>query len=1314
MTFLDNTKMGPKLIAAFLLTALFAVVVGLFAITRIRTADSLDQNLYTNMTVPLGHLGEMRSAFQRGRVSLRDAIMTGDAAENGKVLADEDEALDKAHAEIVKAISTDEGKAVDQQMTEAVRDYRVIQSRVLALVSAGRRAEAETLLRKEAAAKANDFVKASNALTALKVKQGKESSEQNAASAHATATIMIVVMGLAALIALIIGIVIARSVTGPLQQGVQMMKEMAKGHLGMRLKMARKDEIGELAEAMDAFSEDLQVNTVATLQKIAAGDFSTDVKAKDGQDEISPAMLKATEAIRAMSAETANLVKAAVEGRLATRADAGKYQGEYRTIVQGVNDCLDAVIGPLNVAAGYVDRISKGDIPPKITDKYNGDFNEIKNNLNTCVDAVNALVADAGTLNKAAVEGKLATRAEIARHQGDFRKIVQGVNETLDAVIVPLNVAAGYVDRISKGDIPPKITDKYNGDFNEIKNNLNTCVDAVNAMVADAGALNKAAIEGKLSTRADAARHQGDFRKIVQGVNDTLDAVIGPLNVTADYVDKVSKGVIPPEITTAYEGQYNLIKVNLNAMVRMMSELLAETDRIIKGAADGQLDVRADASKFVGGWNKLVAGVNSAVTNIVEPLNVTADYVDKVAKGIIPPVITTEYKGQYNAIKINLNNMVTMMSELLAETDKIIKGAAEGQLDARADAAKFVGGWNKLVAGVNSAVTNIVEPLNVTADYVDKVAKGVIPPVITTEYKGQYNAIKINLNSLVAMMSDLLTETDKITKAAVAGQLGTRAEAKKFVGGWFQLVDGVNKTLDAVITPLNFSAGYVDRISKGDIPPKITDNYNGDFNTIKNNLNTCVDAVNALVGDAVILSKAAVEGKLATRADANKHQGDFRKIVQGVNETLDSVIGPINEVQRVMGAMEQGDLTVRISSEYRGDLQKLCNAVNNTATKLAQTVAEIGNNANTLASSSEELTSVSTTMAAGAEQMTQQSNTAAAATEQASSNVKNMAAGVEQISANATTVASATEEVSTNLSTVGAAVEQMSSNMKVVANTSEKMTSAVNSVATAIEEMSVSLNEVSKSSGQAASVASKAAQSASNTATIVDKLGESAQEIGKVVDMIKGIAAQTNLLALNATIEAASAGEAGKGFAVVANEVKELAKQTASATEDIRAQVAGMQGNTQHAVKAIDEIVQIINEINSISGNIAAAVEEQTATTNEISKNVGDAARGANEVSKNVQQAALGANEVSKNVQEAVKGVNDISKNIHQLAGGANDVARNAGEAAKGMNDVAKNVQSVSGQAKDTTRGAGDTNASAKELARLAEKLQGAVRKFKI
>src|SRR6185369_2836449 len=178
----------------------------------------------------------------------------------------------------------------------------------------------------------------------------------------------------------------------------------------------------------------------------------------------------------------------------------------------------------------------------------------------------------------------------------------------------------------------------------------------------------------------------------------------------------------------------------------MMNDLLAETDKIIVAAADGKLDERANAGLFVGGWNKLVAGVNDTVTNIVNPLMVTADYVDQIAKGIIPPAIDTEYKGQYNVIKNNLNNTVKMMNDLLAETDKIIVAAADGKLDERANAALFVGGWNKLVAGVNDTVSNIVNPLMVTADYVDQVAKGIIPPTITTEYKGQYNVIKNNLN----------------------------------------------------------------------------------------------------------------------------------------------------------------------------------------------------------------------------------------------------------------------------------------------------------------------------------------------------------------------------------------------------------------------------------------------------------------------------------------------------------------------------------------------------------------------------------------
>ncbi|WP_229008323.1 methyl-accepting chemotaxis protein [Methylophilus sp. Leaf408] len=244
--------------------------------------------------------------------------------------------------------------------------------------------------------------------------------------------------------------------------------------------------------------------------------------------------------IKRLVSDADELAHAAVEGRLSTRADASRHQGDFRMIVEGLNNTLDAIVKPLNVTSGYLDNIAKGNIPTKITEQYQGDYSLIINNLNTCIDAVNALVGDANLLSKAAVDGQLSTRADASKHQGDFRKIVEGVNATLDSVIGPLNVAANYVDRISKGDVPEPITEHYNGNFNEIKNNLNTCIDAVNALVADTNLLAEAAGEGRITVRADADKHQGDFRKIIEGVNSTLDMVVDPIIAVTEAVETIT------------------------------------------------------------------------------------------------------------------------------------------------------------------------------------------------------------------------------------------------------------------------------------------------------------------------------------------------------------------------------------------------------------------------------------------------------------------------------------------------------------------------------------------------------------------------------------------------------------------------------------------------------------------------------------------------------------------------------------------------------------------------------------------------------
>lgn len=423
---------------------------------------------------------------------------------------------------------------------------------------------------------------------------------------------------------------------------------------------------------------------------------------------------------------------------------------------------------------------------------------------------------------------------------------------------------------------------------------------------------------------------------------------------------------------------------------------------------------------------------------------------------------------------------------------------------------------------------------------------------------------------------------------------------------------------------------------------------------------------------------------------------------------------PLAEAVRLARSIQEGDLTATIESRGTDEIGQLTSALSGMSENLRDMIGNVATGSGNLAETARGLFSVTGALSASAVEMGGQTESAARSTQESSSTIAGMAAGIEQMSANAQSVSVASEEVSVNLSTVGAAVEEVSVNMEAVSNRSEEMRSSVNSVAASIEEMSASLSEVADNASKAARVTSNALEKARDSQQRVDELGVMANEIGKVVGTISKIASQTNLLALNATIEAASAGEAGKGFSVVASEVKELAKQTAAATESIRAQIGSMQTTTRGTMESIAGIVGVIDEMDAISRAIAAAVEEQTSTVGEIARNVSQTANGANEVARNIQEATTGANEVSKNVMGAVRGVEQIVRNIGELAEGANEVARNAGTAARGMNDMSDNVTRANEAARDTTQRVAETKDAIQSLSGLSVKLQLIVGRFQL
>ena len=258
---------------------------------------------------------------------------------------------------------------------------------------------------------------------------------------------------------------------------------------------------------------------------------------------------------------------------------------------------------------------------------------------------------------------------------------------------------------------------------------------------------------------------------------------------------------------------------------------------------------------------------------------------------------------------------------------------------------------------------------------------------------------------------------------------------------------------------------------------------------------------------------------------------------------------------------------------------------------------------------------------------------------------------IQAIAQNAEHVASSSAELSATDQQISANSEETSAQARVVSESAQKVSQNLQGLSAAAEQMSSTIQSIASNTQEAATIASKGVQTAQAANAKVSKLGESSVEIGEVIKVITSIAEQTNLLALNATIEAARAGEAGKGFAVVANEVKELAMQTAKATEDIGRKITTIQVDTKGAVEAIGSITSVITQVSDISGTIATAVEEQSATTREMTRNVTEGAKGSDEITTNIAGVAEAARGTANSAHESQKAAEDLAQMASQLRG---------------------------------------------------------------
>lgn len=710
---LSRIKISTRLIASFILIGLFSVAIGAVGLICVQSTNENTKKVHDDNLEPITYLLTMQNNLSIIANDFSLLVYERDEARKSARI-DELERLKNENSIILEDYGKTELSPEEKDrlnlFQEEIKVYRDLRESIVSFIKASNYDEALRLMPQFSAEK----LKIENDLTEM-VALSKEIANATIADSQTSFTIakwsILLGSAFSVALAILLGVYISNSICKPVRMLIREAEKLALGDVDIHVNTKNQDEIGELSIAFQRMADNIKLQAQAAHQ-ISRGDVSIQIAPQSDKDILGVSMSEVVRTLNELIADMTVISSAAIVGKLDLRGSTEKYQGGYKEIILGMNGTLDAITQPLAIAQEFIRKMSNGEDLEALENTFEGEYGVLISNLNMVREALYALLGESFQLVEAFTTGQLSYRADTSKLKGGYAQIIEGINAAIDTLVTTLRYFAAYLEEIGNGEIPERVDGSFEGEYNDFKESVNSCVDGLSGLVEGRDVLSIMRVND-FSKKVE-GKHKGIYAEIGESINlasGRFHAIIQLVNNIAagdlhqlDEYKKIGKRSENDELMPAF----TLVLENIKALVD-------ETSMLATAAKEGDLSVRGVSEKFQGEYANVISGINRTLDAIIEPVNEASQVLQEMAKGNLQVEVKGDYLGDHSIIKDTLNGTLSNMREYISEITYVLSEISEGNLNLaitghyRGDFIRIKDSLNNIIASLNEVMGNISE-----------------------------------------------------------------------------------------------------------------------------------------------------------------------------------------------------------------------------------------------------------------------------------------------------------------------------------------------------------------------------------------------------------------------------------------------------------------------------------------------------------------------------------------------------------------------------------------------------------------------------